>query len=477
MRLPLEAKLPVWKETGYQPTEAALPFHAAMAKVEIVSGGERGGKSRSAGEDLLPYTILTPETFGRGEPFLHYGLIAQEFDDTREEFEYLVDGLSKLGMIKPGSLAKPDQGRWKVKTKTGTLIDTWSAKDPLRIRRVFFHGALICEPGRLAHDAFTRVLGRVSQTGGWVNAVGTFEGSVGWYPEYYTMGQADNTRGVVSFTLPSWANPHAYPGGRDDPEIKFLEENYKPDTFLERVGAVPAPPRGLVFKLFKNHLHVSSECTYLPGLPVGLAIDPGRAHAYAVEAVQFSSDDVCRIFDEPVYHTGLTNMMAIRICQGKPWWKDVTYIVMDIAGRQRTANHEQSCAEIWAAETGLPVYTNRVGIEDGIERVDSFLMLDPVTEQPRMQVNPVCQGLICEMGAGPQSPHVDVGGPYVYPTDNDGNARSDRPVDKFNDACKALGYLLIYEYGYVRKPAKSRAPRSAYGAWQGEESHVASVNR
>jgi len=448
-----------------------------MAKIEIVAGGERGGKSRSAGEDLLPYAILEPSVFGRSEPYLHYGLVAQEFDHAREEFDYLLDGLSKLGMVKPGSVSKPDQGRWRLVTKSGTLVDTWSAKDPERIRRVFFHGALLCEPGLLTHEAFTRVLGRLSQTGGWLTAIGTFEGSVGWYPEYYMMGLTDNTRGVVSFTIPTWANSFIYPGGRDDPKIKELEAHYKPDYFLEHCGATPAPPRGLVFKLFKNHVHVSSECTYVPGLPVWLAIDPGRAHAYAVEAVQFTTDDVARVFDEPVYHTGLTNMMAIHICQGKPWWKDVVGIVMDIAGRQRTVNHEQSCAEVWRDATNLPIFTNRVGIEDGIERVDTFLMLDPITEQPRMQVNPVCQGLICEMGAGPQPPHVDVGGAYVYPTDNDGNARSDRPVDKFNDACKALGYLLIHEYGYVRKPAKSRAPRSAYGAWQGEESHAASVNR
>jgi hypothetical protein len=120
-----------------------------MAKIEIVAGGERGGKSRSAGEDLLPYAILEPSVFGRSEPYLHYGLVAQEFDHAREEFDYLLDGLSKLGMVKPGSVSKPDQGRWRLVTKSGTLVDTWSAKDPERIRRVFFHGALLCEPGLL----------------------------------------------------------------------------------------------------------------------------------------------------------------------------------------------------------------------------------------------------------------------------------------------------------------------------------------
>jgi len=477
LRLPLEAKLPVWRETGYQPNEAALPFHTAMSKIEIVAGGERAGKSRCAAEDLLPYTILTPEVFGRAEPYLHYGLIAQEFDHAREEFDYLFDGLSKLGMVKPGSVSRPDQGRWKLVTKSGTQVETWSAKDPERIRRVFFHGALLCEPGLLTHEAFTRVLGRLSQTGGWLTAIGTFEGSVGWYPEYYTLGQTDNTRGIVSFTIPTWDNRYVYPGGRDDPKIKELEAHYSGDYFLEHVGAKPAPPKGIVFRLFKNHVHVTSDAVYMPGVPVWLAIDPGRAHAYAVEAVQFTAEDVVRIIDEPVYHTGLTHPQAINLCLAKPWWKDVAGIVMDIAGRQRTANHEQSCAEVWHDRTELDVFTNRVGIEDGIERVDFFLMLDPVTEQPRMQVNPACQGLICEMGAGPAPPNVEGAGAYVYPVDHDGQARSERPIDRFNDACKALAYLLIHQYGFIRKPQKSRAPRSAYGPWQGEESHVASVNR
>ncbi len=442
-----------------------------MTKIEILAGGERGGKSRSSAEDLLPYTILSPEVFGRWEPFLHYGLIAQEFDDTHEEFDYLLDGLMQLKMVKAGSVSRPDQGRWHLVTKTGTLVDTWSAKDPLRIRRVFFHGALICEPGRLSHDAFTRVLGRVSQTGGWVNAAGTFEGSVGWYPEYYTMGEGENSRGVSSFSLPSWTNLYAYPGGREDPEIKLLEEHYPPDVFLERVGAKPAPPKGLVLKLFKNHLHVSEDSRYVPGLPVWLGVDPGRAHAFAVEACQFTSEDEVRIIDEPVYHTGLTALSALHLCTIRPWWKDVEYIVMDIAGKQRTVNHEKSCAEIWEAETNHKILTNRVGIEDGIARIDSFLMLDSYTERPRMLINPRCQGLICEMGGGPAPGTVDVGGAWVYPTDRDGNVRSERPNDRFDDACKALAYLLVHKFGLIKKERRKRKPRSAYGPWEGGASY------
>lgn len=440
-----------------------------MAKIIILSGGERAGKSRAAAEDLLPYTILTPQLFGRWESFLHYGLVGQEFDDTREEFGYLHDGLSTLGMLRPNSVKQPEEGRWRLVTKTGTLVDTWSAKDPQRIRRVFFHGAIVCEPGRVSYDAFTRVLGRVSQTGGWVTAAGTFEGSVGWYPEYWLLGQTENTRGVLSFNMPSWCNNYVYPGGENDPEILLLKQHYGQDTFLERVGAIPAPPKGIVFRLFKNQTHVRTDAEYIPGQEVWIGVDPGRTHAYAVEAVQFTADDHVRVFDEPVYHSGLTNEQAINLVRAKPWYKDLAVIVMDIAGRQRTVNNERSAAEVWAAETGLPVFTNRVGVEDGIERIDFFLLPDPVSGEPRLSVNPRCVGLICEMGAGPVPPTVDQGGAWVYPVDREGHPRSEKPVDRYNDACKALAYLLVHRYGLVRKKRVAAKPRPAYGAWRGRD--------
>jgi hypothetical protein len=219
--------------------------------------------------------------------------------------------------------------------------------------------------------------------------------------------------------------------------------------------------------LFKLLKHVSVECEFNPELDVWLGVDPGRAHPYAIEVCQFTSDDTVQIFDE-VYRTGLIDKHAIGLCRQRPWWKNVKGVVMDIAGRQKTVHHERSSAETWEAKTGLPVYTNRVGVEDGISRIDTFLMPDPITERPHLVVNPRCRGLICEMGGGPSPPEVDGVKAWVYPTDDDGNVVRDEPEDRHNDACNALAYLLVHKYG-LTKPRKVEATQrrtSAYGSWR-----------
>jgi len=272
----------------------------------------------------------------------------------------------------------------------------------------------------------------------WANGLivhNTFEHGLSWYSSRWMNWQTDNVEEGRSFSLPTWSNLAVFPGGENDPEILALKGTFPEDEFNERYGAIPAKPSTIVFKEFDPVLHVTNDAEYVPGERVQLWIDPGYAHAYAVLAVQIRGENVYQI--DEVYETGLTAKEMIAEAKSRRWWKDVqSPCVMDVAGRAHPGTESQQ--EIWLKTTGLWMITQRVGIVDGILRHRTFLK-DPTTGQPRLFHHPRCKGTIAEYSK------------YRRRKEGaDANA-TELPLDKENDACKALAYGLVANFGYVER--------------------------
>ena len=249
-----------------------------------------------------------------------------------------------------------------------------------------------------------------------------------------------------SFSLPSYTNTHLYPGGVQDPEIQRLKRDSSDDFFMERIEGIPSPPEGLVFGDFRPNLHVE-EVKWSVGDPVHLWMDPGYAGAYAVMAVQIH-DDVIHVIDE-VYERGLVTEEIIDICKNRPWWQDVQYGVIDIAGNQHQAM--PAPAEIWLKETGLYLNSQKVMINDGTERLKSFLKPDPISREAKLKINPRCSGVLSEFGAA-ANPFDGQTRAYRWKVDRDGNIVGTSPEDKNNHGVKSLIYGIVdnYGYGYVQ---------------------------
>ena len=304
-------------------------------------------------------------------------------------------------------------------------------------------GIIGCEASQLDLETFNRLRGRCAPKRGWMFLGGTFEGSLGWYPQMYQAWQHSAGADEQSFSLPSYSNEHLYPGGRQDPEILSLERASSDDFFMERIEGIPSPPRGMVFTEIRPDLHVQ-DIEYEPGIPVHLWIDPGYAEAYAVEVIQVVNDQV-RVIDE-IYERDLITDEIIEIAQSKTWWRDAKFGVIDIAGNQHQAM--AAPAEVWMEKTGIYFDSQKVKINDGTERLKAFLKTDPVEQrEPRIVFNPKCKGILSEFGVQP-NPFDGQTRAYRWKMDRDGTIVGETPEDRYNHGIKAVIYGLINRYGY-----------------------------
>jgi len=431
----------IYALVGFKPTgpeqEAVL---RSRKRFILVSGGDQAGKSVVASKYLLG---KLPEKDGPGL----YWLVASDYEKTRTEFEYLMEDFAKLGWLKKQS-KRLDPGY--IELMDGTRIETKSAKDPRSLVMKSPDGVIMCEAAQMDLNVYNRLQSRVAASRGWIFMCGTLEGSLGWYPSLlnaWAGGYGDEQ----SFRIPSWTNVYRFPRGRDDPEIKRLEDQSSDDFFMERIAGIASPPRGLVFHEFRPDIHIQ-EVQYEPGHPIYLWEDPGYGSqsAHALMVAQEIGGQF-RVFDE-IYEQGLITQDIIHIARSREWWKEeVKYLVSD--PHYKDAHHSQtSVAETWLAQTGLHAGGNRGRIMAGIERLKTFLKPDPLSHVPQIVFAPKCTGVLSEFGAAPCPLPSHLGETQVYRwrTDKEGHAVGDAPEDRNNHGIKACTYGIVSKYGYAK---------------------------
>ncbi len=423
------------KSIGVNPTpEQARVLYLPNREI-LVAGGERGGKSFVASSFLM-----TRMPFGK-----LYWLVAADYARTQQEFMYICQFLDKLGWSYEAT-KKVDPG--EIIIAGGFRVATKSAQDPRKLAMEAPDGVVVCEASQVDYETYLRIRGRIAEKRGWMLMSGTFESSLGWYPEMFTRGQnCQDNEGLVSVSLPTWSNIRIFPGGRSDPEILKLEEISTKEWFSERYGGVPCPPQGRVFEEFSMKIHtgIGEQFEFDPKSDVQLWVDPGFATAYSVLAVQIRGDDVY-VVDE-IFERGYVTSDIIKMAKTKPWWYRVTGGAVDVAAKQHQAMPAPT--EIWISEAGIHLNSQHIEIRDGIERVKSFLLVHPKTLSPRLHINARCLGLISEFGGCP-NPITNQTGVYQWKKDRDGQVQGESPEDRNNHAIKALTYGLVDRFGYTQ---------------------------
>lgn len=427
---------------------------------KLIAGGVRAGKSRLAAIYLL-LKLLDSISDGTARDGDVYWLVAADYERTRAEFNYLATDLAAIGLL--GYASKPvNPGEITLSTSVENVegvydpikIKTKSASDFKSLAMEAPIGIVCCEASQIDLESFWRLQERLVEKRGWLLLEGTFESSLGWYPERYSAWQTKSIQkreDAKSFSLPTWTNTFIFPGGREDPEIKKLEQTHSEGWFLERFAGVPSPPRGRVHDMFRNEIHLD-ECDYIEGQPVFVWVDPGYSRttesAYAVAFAQIIDGQI-RVFDE-IYEREKIGPEIVQIAQSRPWWGFADKRgAIDRAGTQHQAMPSQT--EVWLEHTGLWLDPVGVRITEGIERFNTFLRVDPIKQQPGIVFDPICKGVISELGGCP-NPFDGQAKVYSWATDREGNVIGSTPRDRYNHAVKAITYGLISEFGYASGP-------------------------
>jgi hypothetical protein len=192
-----------------------------------------------------------------------------------------------------------------------------------------------------------------------------------------------------------------------------------------------------------------------PKYRVELAVDPGYAN-YAIIAIQRTRNragaESVRVIDE-VWGHGKTTEELIYECRTRPWWKNIIPSaagVMDVASKQH--HGDRSVREVWTAEAGFKFKMRHVKIEDGNDRLSSFLedmalksskddkgvlRWSEPEQWTRLFIDNRCRNLIEEFTE------------YKY---QEGPVSGRRvPIDEYNHGIKALAYFLVDRFGYSRR--------------------------
>lgn len=440
----------------------------------FIIGGERGGKSFVTAAIMLPHILLLPdikkERFydedgeikfkGEHRPMVpDFVLFGPTYAEPRIEFTYLENWLRDLNEIH--KVSKPQDGPWRLITKAGVVLSTWSTDDPSSIRGIDLEGAAFVEAGNGEFDAYLRIQGRVSAKRGFIILSGTMENAKRWYVRLALEGQRLNKYGVKTYSIPTWSNLHEFPGGRDDDEIKRLEKLYPDDIFSVRVAAIPTPPRNRVLSEFQEE-HIKK--VKIPRNPDGtlacvvdLAIDPGyMPSAYAVLWVASWDTDEGKfwyIFDE-IYEQKKQNTQIIEFIKQHKFYKylESDSLTIDVSAK-RHADGNEPAIELYKKLTKLKYpYTKYWHEKALIERIRV------TAKQNLIAIHPNCVGLIAELGLGEEV--FEEMHPWRYPATKDGIIVSEKPEDAWNHSSKALGYLLLRRLGLVERVGKHQEPKN-----------------
>jgi hypothetical protein len=442
------------KELNEMQAEIEQWWSNSDARFALILGGERGGKSWLAA--LLAAMCMNLDKPGE------YWVVGPDYQQARQEFLYLYNafknGFGGISFLLPETVSMPVSiaNPWSFTTIWGQTWRTRSASDIQKLASFSVSGVIMAEAAQQIYEAYLKLMGRVSETGGFLILSGTLERGLPWYSDLYKRWQGENELGARSFSVPTWSNTAVYPGGRDNPRIKELEAEYPEDLFMERFGAQPARKMGLVIPEFDFTKHVK-HLELDESKPVELWTDPAT-HCYPVLFVQL--DGLTTNVLDCVYARNSIAQDVIPQVMANPLFKYVDLNqagVMDTAGKQHQANKSQ--IELWQEIAGCYFRTHYWRLDDTIQalrfRLREFQGSPLIYFNSHLKNTKSPDGLAMDVLAEFEL--------WAWPDRGLGRNQPVTPIDRNNDACKALGYGLLDHFGTnITRKTSPRGRRRDY---------------
>lgn len=384
--------------SGYKPVPEIEKVHFNPARIRLLSGGARLGKSLFMAMEALPWVFHSDLIW----------LLGPDYSQTRQEFLYMVEALVSIGATNASMISFPQSKSQpcSLETTWGCQVETMTTQDPEKIASKAPDMILLCEPGQIQDEIWDRASERVTTRRGGIVLAGTFEDNTYvWFQDAWMRWRKwPNDEDAKSFSVPMWANTYTFPEGKDDPEVKRLEATMPRDQFLRRIAGIPTPSRKLILadvwrpKLSDGTPH---HVGYFPFTrkdsqgnlnPVEIFIDPGWGSEsyYYVGAVQKELDEnnnvIFKVIDEIVVQH-MTHQQVAQLAMSKMWWNNVAGGVAEPWGGDNHSLGNATAIEAWAQHSKVHLRAaERLPLDDRIAFLRDVLH-DPTYDKPMIFFN------------------------------------------------------------------------------------------
>lgn len=278
-----------WQKVGYAPHPMQMLYHDSDARFRVPCCGRRFGKSTMAARDVTPKHIMRPNQM--------IWIVGPTYDLAEKEFRVIWNdmivnqGLGKDKRIRRAYSKR--SGDMFIQFPWGTRVECRSAEHPEYLVGEALDHVIMSEAAKHKRETWERYIRpALADRRGGADFPTTPEG-FNWLHDLWQLGRRDRFKGIYeSWRFPSWANKVVYPGGRDDDEIKLLEDTSEPDWFLQEIGADFASFVGKIFPEWDETKHVmTEEYKFIPGWPNYIAFDWGFTNPLAAIEFQISPQD------------------------------------------------------------------------------------------------------------------------------------------------------------------------------------------
>lgn len=411
-RLTPAKKYKFFKRLGYEPNPGQVKFHNSDARFRIVSAASRVGKSTGAAFEAMAYAHLPNKMIWTVGPT--YNLSEKVF---RIIWRKLVEEL------RYDTVAKSRRDRY-IKFPWGTEIWGMSAHTPENLLGEGVDLLVVDEASRIRSDVWNEYMReRLIDKIGHALIISSPKGSGGWFPELFRRGQAKEI-GHFSVSCSLFDNPRI-----PKEELEELLRVLPKEAYDQEVLGKFVPYGGLVYKEWKEEIHVSKAAEFIPGVPVLLAVDFGTRNPCVVLFVQQIGENLFNVFDEYYERNHITlehatNVRASILRMLKASGHETITMYHDPSGLDQSNTFRLINPElvtIGAVNDVVP----------GINTVGSHMKYNEYAGRPGLLIHPRCSSLIWEMGL------------YHYPkTRTILTGESENPVPVDDHALDALRYLL-----------------------------------
>lgn len=275
---------------GHRPHPKQWLYHNSMSRFKIACCGRRFGKSLMAARDLEP-ELLVPDR--------RYWIVGPTYDLAEKEFRYIwkdmIVGL-QLGRHKGVKKAyNKRSGEMYIEFPNRTRLECRSAKHPETLVGDGLHGVIMSEAAKHTRETWEQYIrAALSDYRGWATFVTTPEG-FNWLYDLWMLGLRDDFPDIESWRFPSWDNPVVFPKGRDDEEIKLIENTTAREWFMQEYGAEFGSFLGKIYGEFDPHQHIlKTDYQFNPEWPNYIAFDWGFTNPLA--AIEFQVDPWDRVY-------------------------------------------------------------------------------------------------------------------------------------------------------------------------------------